>query len=330
MSKFVKLLLITLIGSISSGCERNSLEDLAPPEVSGPIVSSMIPEYDDDIAPAVLATDGQVVWDLSEYPATIIDFYLVRNSENVQRIPWCTSTLVGESVLLTAAHCVDAEDAAKPTATRKPRLGVNGNEYTFTCEMFPEYSSAPVSSLRSVLDIALCFLDGDREAQLYSDISTLRNRADIYESMRLDFDETTVDYDVSTNIAGGYGCYYTIDGQGRMVENKGDGRYRVGNVEIDPINNTIDPRYLYSQSNVGDGRVDICQGDSGGPLYFHDNGGARTIVGVNSGNKVRKFNHISVYTDFTQSYIAQWIQDWAMDHAVEICGVTSNSQNCIN
>lgn len=307
------------------------------------ILSQVIARIPQSLTPGQLgfmSSDAEVVLDLSAFPSVFVDY---RRDQFGELVPDCTSAMIGEGVLLTAAHCVDKKDVNNKSATRDAKLIILGTEFNFDCEMFVGYSRDNIAygPPRNAMDIALCSIRENAQrtlgSQLTDRIRLLRLRDDIYENLSLDFDVATADVSNEHTVVGGYGCYAEKNEQGDWVgkyDPRADRKYRVGSMTLDNKNNvTRDERWMVHRSNLGDDIADICRGDSGGPMFRYVNldeglDSARSVIGVNSANVFRVQNHISLYADPHLSEIQSWITGWISRNNAEVCGITQGARNC--
>jgi hypothetical protein len=207
----------------------------------------------------------------------------------------CTSTLVGDRVLLTAAHCV--ADGAPVTLKR------GDVTYRGVCEHAPEYHGG--GQYARTADYALCALDapviGVAPERLNPDPSLVR---------------------VGTQVLlTGFGCT-TNQGTGGN-----DGIYRIGDAHAVSV-----PSGANNDITV-EGQAGLCFGDSGGPAFLQLAGGRRLVVSVNS--RVQNNSHtgtdlgIQSYLSSTSTPIAiAFLRDWSRRNNLHICGLDSAATLC--
>ncbi|HEX8663095.1 MAG TPA: trypsin-like serine protease [Beijerinckiaceae bacterium] len=232
----------------------------------------------------------------ADWPSTLR--FLVNNQF------YCTSTIVGERVILTAAHCL------VPGTPMKVDLGA-GQAFNLTCELHPHYRRFDLYA-----DIALCV----------SDRTLPRSR--IIGTQRVAFSYENLDLRITRMRSGaelfllGYGCrVYPQTSATAASDTSGQLYGGIGRVVRVPVEAG---RHITTSGQAG-----ICPGDSGGAAYaLSDIGtlkGPRSIVAINSGYVPE--NKISDLTALF-GHISQFIRDWSDDHGVKICGIHPEAQNC--
>jgi hypothetical protein len=208
----------------------------------------------------------------------------------------CTSSLVGDRILLTAAHCV--ENGAAIT------LRYGGTDFQAMCERAPGYS--PDSPRSASADYALCALD--------------RSIPGI-PAERVNSDPTRLAVG-GTVLLTGFGCV-TNQGTGGN-----DGIYRVGESQIVALPNAND------NSIIVEGRAGLCFGDSGGPAFLQLAGGRRIQISVNS--RVQNLGGSGGTNLGPRSYLSStstpealvFLRDWSRRNNLRICGVDPQAVSC--
>ena len=225
-----------------------------------------------DVFPAgsTKLVNGSLIVDLSAWSALLI--------ARLDAGGYCTATLIGPRVLLTAAHCVDAGFGDKG-ATILGRANIAGSQYALkSCMMHPRYAAAERMSEdvpRTSEDYALCELDGAPPIAAESIVDT--------PLLGLGSQVLMSGYGCTAiRVAGGALAYDTSD-------QPGSERLRMGDAKAEAVmvrDYTGAPgSYLRSRS-VRSEPV-LCPGDSGGPLITgaslaQQTGPLRRVVGVNS------------------------------------------------
>jgi hypothetical protein len=205
----------------------------------------------------------------------------------------CTSTIVGERVVITAAHCLD-ENAA--TQIRFD----DQNVVNLSCNHHPRYQPSYLFA-----DVALCFSASPIPAAKFA-----------FEN--LDLRVTTVRMGTSLFLLG-FGCRDVLD-----VDNPAkSGQLYGGSAKVFKL-----PTRDEDHISTNDGVV-ICPGDSGGAGYIlaaqGEPGGPRSIIGINSGYYAQA--RVSAITPLT-GLVAAFISDWSTDNKATICGVHGPASNC--
>jgi hypothetical protein len=229
------------------------------------------------------SVDGGARQDPTNWPATL--------KYNLDDRFTCTSTIVGEKTIITAAHCL------QNGATAKISFGKAGVSVTLRCEHHPLYQRTGL-----INDIALCLSDGAIPTTfLYENLDMQKERIAVHTSLFLL----------------GYGC--------RNIQDVGDptkiGQLYGGRSEVDKLP-TADDDHAETK-----GGVVICPGDSGGAAYVlaATEAGPRAIVGINSGYfAAPRVSAISTFGDAAANFIVKW----SKDHSTAICGVSGAATNC--
>lgn len=242
----------------------------------------------------------------SDWPATLV-FSAATGS--------CTSTVVGEEVLLTAAHCVDHGGFG--------RVRFGGDDYITQCFHHPKYRGPDCSNLNNTwaqlagctADIALCF-PMRRNANVLEPAAFTLSFAQ-FERVRKSPPSPQKDDTVKLV---GWGC--TSDG---------------GPLSPVLLTSQPDPRVLYASTpgaadsdkaksylefikTIGPGAV--CRGDSGGAVFSRAGPGREIVAVVSRGNMS------------SESYLAnilehqQFLRSDYNSRRRYICGLDPEARNC--
>jgi hypothetical protein len=212
--------------------------------------------------------NGQAVLNPADWQAVV----LARFSNGT----YCSGTIIGPRVLLTAAHCLDA--GTGPKAAVNSGFVTIGHPYKLTgCEMHEDYAAAGrplIDEPRMSEDYGLCELNGTPHI----------------------IDETLASDPIAPGtpvLITGYGCYgITVIGNSlepTRIDAPGAETLRLGDVRLQAVgveDESAKPgAYLRVRSTKG--QPALCPGDSGGPAITgatvaKQGGAARRVVGVNS------------------------------------------------
>jgi len=214
----------------------------------------------------------------------------------------CSATVVGEKVLLIAAHCVSDGGTASFSAG-------GPNQYSSRCTHHPDYSFTRwlddrllegIRAKGATEDWALCHVD-----KVVTGIK--------YEKVLVDAAQFDCKAGKQVRLTG-YGCIRSGGGGGN------DGVFRVGLANV-----TSCPSGANNHDTVTRGASALCYGDSGGGAYLEGADGSRAIFGVNSRGNIRDTSYLSsTYTGKFKS----WATTWAASKAVKICGLHADALGC--
>lgn len=222
----------------------------------------------------------------------------------------CTSTIVGDKVILTAAHCVSNQAQAT--------VLFNNKVTSITCTHHPQYkgnsclTAATVAQIAGcTADVALCAADTAFPAELDSGEKVK------FETVNANASAVKKDDKV---ILLGFGCTQAGGSVSPIL--------RIGTAAVSAVpvpgassvpNNTMQ-EYLTVQGGSA-----VCQGDSGGSAFNSESMTNRKIVGVNSRGNI---STVSFLTSVSDTNIQDFLKAWSTQRNVEICGVTAGAKNC--
>jgi hypothetical protein len=231
----------------------------------------------DDVNVAVIG--GQQA-DPSDWPATLI----FSNR--------CTSTLVGERVVLTAAHCVP--DGATGV------VDLSTDRFAITCHHHPDYvedtpDDDPRRWEKVSPDFALCLM-----AESLPGVEA--------EWVNLDTAVPAIDTRV---VLLGFGC---------NAEGGVDGGFGTLFEGIATVQGLPSGDRYYTKTRGG---AAVCFGDSGGAAYLPSR--PRKVFAVNSRGDISKVSYLS--TTSVPGFFS-WAATWANSHGVRICGIHPDAAGC--
>lgn len=230
---------------------------------------------------------------------------------------YCTASLIGPNVILTAAHCLDTGGENLVTSVR-----MNKSKIGMSCSSHPAYANAPPSDgLRAEQDYALCLLEKEIKEIAYETID-LSNQIQVGNQV----------------VMTGYGCTKVrIDRYGELKYDQSEDVLRIGVETISAIDTspiTFEEGNMFYTMSPANTEPTLCPGDSGGPVFvltLNANLRAATnrrVIGVNSAvSWYRK--DLDSETDF-YSYFAplnhlafrDFLKEWRQQHtSALVCGV---------
>ncbi len=203
----------------------------------------------------------------------------------------CTSTIVGEKAVVTAAHCLE----------NNARIDLEGMQFNLLCSSHPRFDSSTLA-----YDIALCAAD-----------KTFPNDFP-YEN--LDLRITHVRQNGQIFLLG-YGCRQFPQAGGDPAPLSGQLYGGLSTVQSLP--------QQPGGQIVTQGGVVICPGDSGGSAYVIEDAkkvtSPRSVVGINSEYSSK---HEQSYVAQLAGDLSPFIRDWADDNKLSICGIHLDAKNC--
>jgi hypothetical protein len=208
----------------------------------------------------------------------------------------CTSTIVGERVAITAAHCI--EDGGAGT------LISHNQQIAVVCHRHPVYEDVELTDdskrEQASPDFALCVLHESLPGGSYE---------------RIDIEGKGIVQKNKVHLLG-FGCTEPGGGDGSFgVLYEGDPN--IGAVPTPPKD--------YYTATVGS--TALCRGDSGGGAYQFTNAAKtrRVLVGINSRGNLSTASLLS--TTYLPGFVS-WAREWASGKNVKICGIDPDATGC--
>jgi hypothetical protein len=218
---------------------------------------------------------------------------------------YCTSTIVGERVLVTAAHCVQNGS--------KARVSINGAwRDDITCYHPAQYKGTAcigVTEVKEIVgctaDIALCLAEKPLASARIEAINSDANESRTGASL----------------IMLGFGC--TTEGGGRLSKD-----LMIGDAEIKATSvpgASSNPKNTLQEYIITEGHSAVCSGDSGGAAYNSEDSAVRKIIGIGSRGNL---STTSYWTNVTDQPIRNFLKSWSSSNGADICGVSADGKGC--
>jgi hypothetical protein len=219
----------------------------------------------------------------------------------------CTSTIVGERVVITAGHCVSNE--------AKARVLFNNAWTEVTCFHHKQYKGSSCLTAATPEEIAGCTADvalcrADQPFKLVSDSNeTIR-----VESINSDPALVRVNGIVTLL---GYGC---LQPGGPITDTLQIGEATVTSISVPGASR--DPQKTMQEYIVAQGGSAVCQGDSGGAAFDKPGFWVRKVIGLNSRGNI---STVSYLTSTSDKHILDFLKSW---EATPICGIHPTAKGC--
>lgn len=283
-------------------CIAVMLPAIAHPQVLGLSVEELSQEADS----GETISDGVLVANTDDWPAT----FFITGSKR------CTATLVGDAVLLTAAHCTWA-------ATGKVPFRIRGKPFDADCQASSKYQSWSVGGrVAASNDYALCRVTP----------SVPKNLGFRFERIRARTEQPGIAAEVHIL---GFGC--TDDYQLTPKGNLTIASVRVAAV---PANDNFLVVGKQATSNAPKSAA-LCEGDSGGAAYVSTGTtvGQRQVVGVAAradqvAGQLTGVSYLaSLQTADALAFMAEWQRTTRDRHKLGkddllICGIDPKAASC--
>jgi hypothetical protein len=220
----------------------------------------------------------------SEWPAT----FILRDG----KVP-CTSTAIGDRVILSAAHCIENNSVGEISISQNQK-------FLIRCERHPAYNPIVATGKDNFSkDFALCWTEKPMTGFPVERVSS-------------SFQDTRVGAKIRLL---GYGCT-----QSGGFDEKFGVLYS-GQAKVTRVPASKDDIHMIT---VGD--AVICYGDSGGGAYADpDRRNGRSLIGVNSRTDAITNSWIS--STATDAFM-NWAMDWSQNKHVQICGLSEGNSRC--
>lgn len=198
----------------------------------------------------------------------------------------CSAVVVSDRVIITAAHCVRDQGEIGPVSEKEIHFVREQTVYTAVCSQAPLYRDRIENH-----DMALCKVDKSLPIKP-AKVSRLSPKIS------------------SMVLLTGYGC--TKGGSDGSSSGGNDGILRVGEATVTKLPKDKN-HWFYTEDTRA-----LCFGDSGGPAMMSEKE-KHSVIGVNSMGDIQKK---SLLTALFTSQSIEFMESFARDQNVEICGIT--------
>jgi hypothetical protein len=253
-------------------------------------------------APKIL---GGVLAKREDWPAT-----LVFTAESGER---CTATVIGDQILITAAHCV------VPTLSGK--VVWNNRNVGVQCTTHPEYDDSPGFDARLpchqrvyAAEIAAC--TADVALCRTTNGAVFASSAGRFERVK-SAPPAVVEREKISLL--GYGC---VNAGTKPTGDLSTGPAQVLHTSVPGASANPEKSFDEFIQTKGAG---VCYGDSGGAGYTNSDPKSREIVGINSRGNL---SHGSSLVNVKDPRIAKFLTDFSSSSGALICGLDSGAKNC--
>lgn len=233
-----------------------------------------------------------------DWPSTLRFQTLIAN-----RLINCTSTIIGNRTIITAAHCI-AKNGARGGAF------IGSEVFNLTCSSHPEFRGAgPCLMARSpnqlsgcAADVAICKSDRPIPDSIGS-FETIEAKADaIQENAGL--------------VLLGFGC---TKANGPISDT-----LQVGQARVIQIGRIGAPQAI-GEYTIATGGSAICPGDSGGSSFNSADQKSRKVVAINSRGNLTSNSYL---VNISDQSIVEFLRKWRSTEQVKICGLDQDANNC--
>jgi hypothetical protein len=244
-------------------------------------------------------------------PARVDDWPVTLRFSSDTQSEKCTATVVGDRVVLTAAHCVD-------TGPGHVTINLTNEWVALICSHHPDYQDPrpgkpfPCGTYRAAEDIVSC--TADIAVCVRADKAVFPDSVGRFERIRKTSPGAISNSKVQIL---GYGCLGEDQGMSKDLQ--------VGNSLVAKMSTpgaSKNPSDTYLEYIEADGPSAVCDGDSGGAAYSSSDKSKREIVGIASRGNLSKISYIVNVLDDS---IHRWLI--SISKNTPICGLDANARN---